>query len=266
MNEIISISIDTQCRQDGDPGNTGDGKDVSIAIETSCRQGSCALGRGEVLLADIAFDASGRHATLLLGHLDAMLKAAGLAASDVREVYVSCGPGSFTGLRVGVTVGRTLAQAVAGLRCVAVPTAAAVAINAAGLDWQRLGVVMDAGDGFIYGTFFTRDGGAIVQAGQSVVAPAGEFAAGLPDDVLLVGEGLRYHQAALQAALGDKISRVRLAPADWPLHLPTAGAVWRVGRQMANAGLFTDYNQLLPIYSRAPEARRLWNLRQGTCA
>jgi tRNA threonylcarbamoyladenosine biosynthesis protein TsaB len=263
MNEVVSIAIDTQCRQDGDPGDAVGTKDVSIAIETSCRQGSCALGRGDALLADIAFDASGRHATLLLGHLDAMLKSANLAASDVREVYVSCGPGSFTGLRVGVTVGRTLAQVIAGLRCVAVPTSAAVANNAAGLDWQKLCVVMDAGEGFVYGMFFARNSGAIVQAGPSVVAPAAQFAAGLPDGVLLIGEGLRYHLSALQAALGDKI---RMVPADSPLHLPTAGAIWRVGRQMATAGQFTDYNQLLPIYSRAPEALRLWNLRHGTCA
>jgi tRNA threonylcarbamoyladenosine biosynthesis protein TsaB len=262
MNENLSIAIDTRCRQVGNPGAAGNADNISIAIETSCRQGSCAIGRGDALLADIAFDASQRHAALLLGHLDAMLKSAGRQAGDLREVYVSCGPGSFTGLRVGVTVGRTLAQATAGLRCVAVPTAAAVAYNTACLDWQKLCVVMDAGEGFIYSTFFSRAGTTIIQDGQSAVAPAAEFTARLAEGVLLIGEGLKYHMPALQAGLGD---RLMMAPAGSPLHMPTAGAVWQVGRQLARAGQFTDYNQLLPIYSRAPEALRLWNLRQGTC-
>ena len=96
------------------------GGDFSIAIETSCRIGGLALGKGDQLLTVETFDASQRHATILVARLEAMLETANLNPGDLSELYISVGPGSFTGLRVGVTVARTLAQFVAGLRCVAV--------------------------------------------------------------------------------------------------------------------------------------------------
>ena len=257
---------------------------VSIAIETSCRRGGCALGLGQTIVASIAFDASQRHTAMLLGHMDSLLKQRQLRPADLNEVYISAGPGSFTGLRVGVTVARTLVQAIAHVRCVAVPTAQAVAQNAAGMEWERLAVVMDAGEGFIYGTFFTRQAGQIVQAGPSTVLPAAEFAAQLPGDILLIGEGLHYHLPALQAVCGAGVSPacgagvppasrclprglpgegIRMLPEDSPLNFPTAEGVWAVGRQLAQAGQYTDYHQLLPIYSRAPQALRAWEQKQS---
>jgi hypothetical protein len=48
---------------------------------------------------------------------------------------------------------------------------------------------------------------------------------------------------------------ISIAPGE--LHFPTAGAVWRVGRQMARGGQYTDYSKLTPLYARPPEVLRL---------
>ena len=93
---------------------------ITIAIETSCRTGGVAIGKGAKLLKSVAFDTPGRHASELISQLDAMMRSVRIAPAEVDEVYVSAGPGSFTGLRVGITVARTLAQALGGIRCVAV--------------------------------------------------------------------------------------------------------------------------------------------------
>jgi len=229
--------------------------DISVAIETSGRAGGVALGRGDELAATLDFDASARHATQLIVRLDALLVSAGLRPADLNEVYVSAGPGSFTGLRIGITVARTLAQAVDGLRCVAVPTARVVAENVRDLDWQHLAVVLDARDGCACATLFARREGDIVPDGKPAVAPPEQLLAAWPRPVLLVGEALAYQDFAAEGA--------EILPPDSPRHVPTAETVWRIGRRMARAGQFTDPLHLLPVYSRIPEAVRLWEQRNG---
>ncbi len=264
---------------------------VSIAIETSCRCGGVALGRGSAVIAEVVFDASQRHATHLVTRLKEMLSGVGLAPADVDELYISAGPGSFTGLRVGITVARTFAQAMPRVRCVAVPTAEAVAQNAIDLPWRNLGVVIEVGEGCVYGCCFARGSGGgmgilpVRPAGVSpasssieskggqdarqtlgpeaqatpgaVVTPA-EFLTAVPRPITLIGEALSFHDFAVLAG-----SDVTLLEKDSPLNLPTAVGVWHVGRRMAAAGQFTEYHHLLPIYSRKPEALCAWERKQG---
>lgn len=229
---------------------------VSVAIETSCRYGGVALGVDGQLVAGIRFDASSRHATVLVKQLHELLGAAGLAAGDIDEVYVSAGPGSFTGLRVGITVARTLGQTVSSLRCVSVPTDLAVADGVRQLAWEHLAVVMDARDELIYAAMFARRGRQIVRAGQPGVMRRQGFLAAAPEGLVIVGEGAAYHELA---APGVGV----IPPDEVELHFPTAQGVWRVGRRLAQEGQFTEYHQLLPIYLRPPEAVRLWEERHG---
>ena len=226
-------------------------KDLSIAIETSCRAGGVALGDGDQVIATADFDASARQTTQLISRLADLFAGEGLAATDLQQVYVSVGPGSFTGLRIGVSVARTLGQMVDGLKCVAVPTAEAVAENARNLDWQHLGVVLAAKGDQIYAALFARRDGQIVPNGSGRVMPAAEFLAAAPRPLTLMGEALGYHEFCGQGVVA----------VDPDLYLPTAQGAWRVGRRMAAAGLFTEYHQLLPVYARQPEAVRLWERR-----
>lgn len=225
--------------------------DVSIAIETSCRVGGVALGVGDVLGETVRLDASARHATQLLCSLDGLLGNAGLQPGEIQELYVSVGPGSFTGLRIGITAARTLGQAVRPLRCVAVPTVLAVVQNALTLEWNHLGVVMDAGEGSVYTCLFARRGGDIVQVSKPAVGPPDEFLTRAPRPLLLIGEGLEHH----------KLIAEEITIADASLHMPTAEGVWRVGRRLGREGEFTDYRRLLPIYTRKPQALQLWEQR-----
>jgi tRNA threonylcarbamoyladenosine biosynthesis protein TsaB len=215
---------------------------VSIAIETSCRCGGVALGLDDRLARVADFDASSRHATTLVVRLKSLLASAHLRPADLSELYVSVGPGSFTGVRVGVTVARTLAQVISGLRCVAVPTALVVAHRAGELEWCNLAVILDARQGCVHATLFARRGKQIVPAAQPVLATPAEFLAAAPRPLLLTGEGLGYHELS-----GEDVAQV-----DPSLRMPTAECLWRVGRCMAQAGQFTDCHRLLPIYVRDP--------------
>ncbi len=226
-------------------------KPVSIALETSCLTGGVALDCGDEIIAMHTFNASARHATVLLSHVDKLLKASSLRPRDIDEVYISVGPGSFTGLRVGVTVAKVLAQAVADMRCVAVPTTTVVAENAASLDWQKLAVVLDARENQIYTRCFSREDGKIIPSDEPVIVTAEQFLAETAKPILLTGEGIRHHEQ-----FSNLPPEVEVA--DEVLHLPKVENVWKVGKKMALAGEFTDYRELLPIYTRKPAALRQW--------
>ncbi len=223
---------------------------ASIAIETSCRRGGVALGMDDRIVASADFDASTRHAAQLITRLDELLKERGLRPGDLDHVYVSVGPGSFTGTRIGVTVGRTLAQAVAKIKCVAVSTPLVIAQNAGELSWRRLAVILDVRDSLVYARMFTRKDGRIEPSGEGRVVPAGEFLAAAPRPITLIGEGLSYHDL-----LDEGVTIPR--PGDPSMHLPNAESLWRVGHEKAALGEFTDYRQLLPAYARKPRAQRV---------
>ena len=225
---------------------------ISIAIETSCRRGGIALGAAEQLLETRDFQAERRQSVQLIGRLSELLGRHGLEASDLDEVYVSLGPGSFTGLRVGITVARTLGQTVENIRCVGVPTLEAVAENAAGLECQHLGVVMDAKEDVVYVGFFVRREGGLVPTEPPRTVHVRDLAADVPRPITLIGEALWYTDLS-----GEGIDIAGEA-----LWLPRAEGIWRVGRRMAKAGNFQPFGALRPLYLRRPEAVRLWEGRQ----
>jgi tRNA threonylcarbamoyladenosine biosynthesis protein TsaB len=223
-----------------------------------------ALGVDEELAAAADFDASSRHGTQLVARLADLVAGAGFRPADIQEVYVSAGPGSFTGTRIGVTVARMLAQMVPHLRCVSVPSPQAVAEAARELAWEHLGVILDAREGLIHATLFARGGAGphgpeapIIQDGPGQVMSPADFLAAAARPITLLGEGLGHHDLS---APGVTIPQAQATGE--PPHLPTARNVWRVGRRLAAAGQFTDPAHLLPIYSRKPEAERLWERRQ----
>lgn len=228
---------------------------IAVAIETTCRTGGVALAVDGRTRKVIAFDAARRHATQLVARLADLLAGEGLAPADISELYVSAGPGSFTGTRVGITVARTLGQLHPALRCALVPTPRVVLQAAASLPWQHLAVVLDAGKGLLHATGFARQGESILQQ-PPLVGTAAEFLAApaFPRPLALIGEGLAFHNLE---APGISL----LLPASDPRHLPTPDSVLAVGLQMSAAGDFTDYRLLLPHYARAPEAVRLWEQR-----
>jgi tRNA threonylcarbamoyl adenosine modification protein YeaZ len=229
-------------------------KRLSIAMETTCRWGGLALGIDERLVETVSFDASARHATQLVARLSELLARHGFKSAELAELYVSAGPGSFTGTRVGVTVARTLALAVPAMKLVRVPTIEVVAAGAAALDWQNLAVLMDHKDEMVYAGVFSRQAGQVVAKSPASGVRFADFIAAEPRPLMLLGEGVSF--VAVPGEPG-----VSVAPTE--LHLPTAQGVWQVGHRLAAAGEFVDAPHMLPIYSRQPEAVRLWDLKAG---
>ena len=226
--------------------------ETSIAIETSCRAGGLVLAEGRQILGSVSFDASSRHTVHLISRLSELVAEAGLAPGDLDHVYVSAGPGSFTGLRIGISVARTMCQTLPRLKCVAVPSAQAIAENARQLDWEHLGVLLAAKEEQTYAALFTRREGTVCWDRPGAVMPVSEFLEIAPRPLLLMGEALEHCQ----------LSGPGISIADPSLYVPTAEGLWRVGSRLAAAGQFTEPHRIVPIYGRRPEAVRLWENRE----
>jgi tRNA threonylcarbamoyladenosine biosynthesis protein TsaB len=129
-----------------------------LSIETATRAGSIAISRGEILLATQTGDASASHSSHLLQHVRHALDEAGLTLDGIDIFAASIGPGSFTGLRIGLATVKSFA-ATLERSCVGVPTLHAIA-HAAG-ESKRTLALLPAGRGEVFAQLL-----AIEQSGE----------------------------------------------------------------------------------------------------
>jgi tRNA threonylcarbamoyladenosine biosynthesis protein TsaB len=217
---------------------------ITLALDTSTRTGGCAVLRGDEVLADVPGEAARTHAERLPGDLMAVLDRAGLALADVDVFAVATGPGSFTGLRVGIATMQGLALAADG-PLVGVSVLAALATSAAGVAaGGRVATWVNAWRGEVYAALF--DGGREVE-GATVELPEPILARLGGTRTLFIGDGAAAHREAIRRALG---ARCELAPV---LEPPLAGIIGRLARAEVEAGLRPGPADIQPLYVRRPD-------------
>jgi tRNA threonylcarbamoyladenosine biosynthesis protein TsaB len=186
-----------------------------------------------------------QHAARIIPAIDGLCREAGWKSNDIREIYVSAGPGSFTGLRIGITLAKTLAFAT-GAALIAVPTVKVLVENAPS-DAERVIVVLDAKRDQIFTAGFEREATAWRQAIPAQLGTLAEMLNRVGRPVLLLGEGIPYHLKFVKEDSGVKIAEESI----WRAR---ASVVARLGWVMARGGEFTPALKLEPIYIRRPEA------------
>jgi tRNA threonylcarbamoyladenosine biosynthesis protein TsaB len=185
-----------------------------------------------------------RHARSLVADLKALLERCRKTPRDVEVVAVSIGPGSFTGLRVGVVCAKTFAYAV-GCRVVAVDTMESIASQAPpGV--AEVNVLIDAhrGEMFVGRCLRSGEGDRWRRVGEIRLAPSGSLAAIAAGDVPFTGPGLFALAAEAPVARG-------LPDRFWA---PRATSVARIGETMARAGHSDNLWTLEPVYIRRSAA------------
>jgi tRNA threonylcarbamoyladenosine biosynthesis protein TsaB len=211
-----------------------------LAIETSTIAGGAALLDGEQLVGEQSLNVRLTHSERLMVAVDRLLGDLGWRPADLEALAVSIGPGSFTGLRIGVSAAKGLALALS-LPIAAVPTLDALA---AGLPFAALPVcpVLDARKGEVYAGLYRWSGNQMRREwGPLALAPA-ELARRLVEPAILCGDGV----AAVDCPLA------RLAPP--ARRLPSAACVGQVGLAMVRAGQVVGAAELEPVYLRPSEA------------
>jgi tRNA threonylcarbamoyladenosine biosynthesis protein TsaB len=213
--------------------------------------GSIALGNGGEVLARRSLSAGMKHAGELHTAMQDALAEVGWPAFSLNEIHVSIGPGSFTGLRIGVTVARTFAWTNTA-RIVAVPTLDALACNALAVDPPppNVAVVLDAKRSQIYTALYQYEKGGYIRTQDACLANPADFLKNSPHPLAVLGEGIDYHRPTIDTASVRVLDREL-----WP---GRADSVYAVGLQLAERKIFTDGGDLLPLYIRRPEAEEKW--------
>lgn len=223
----------------------------TLGIETSGRAGSVALQRDTELVAERALDRTGRrHAQTLLAEIDALLREHDLSAADVHTIAVSVGPGSFTGLRVGIVCAKTFAFAT-GCRLSAINTFQAIAENAPA-DVSELQVIADAQRQDVFLGRFHKEGESFALQDEIEILPATEWCAARKPTDIITGPGVRKWSAELA-------SGCRVLPES--CFDPQARVVAALGAKRTQPGDSDDPWALEPLYLRRSSAEDRWNAR-----
>lgn len=114
---------------------------------------------------------------------------------------------------------------------------------------------MDAKRGQVFAGRFERRDGRLVTTLKACLTQPSRFVAESTKPMLLLGEGIKYHQDAIKA------QAVQVGPES--LWQPKAQAVCKIGSELGRKGKFADPESLGPIYLRVPQAQELWNKRHG---
>jgi tRNA threonylcarbamoyladenosine biosynthesis protein TsaB len=217
----------------------------ALALETSGRQGSVALAQDGVTIAVERFDYGLQNAAKILPLIDALCRKCSWNPSDLRELYISIGPGSFTGLRIGVTLVKTLAF-VTGAKIVPVQTVDVLAENAPP-DARELIIVLDAKRGQIFTSRLARTTAGWTQLEPPHLDRLPDILARATRPVHLLGEGIPYHRELI----GEAPDVILTPPETW---IGRAETVAKLGSQLALRDQFLDLAALVPLYIRRPEA------------
>ncbi len=226
-----------------------------LAIETSGRVGSVCIGTGPNIHHAAVFQTDLNHAVELLPTIDRLCTESNLAPADLDAVFVSGGPGSFTGLRIGITAARTLAWST-GAKTIRVPTLDAIAQNALRTDDppDHVGVILDAKRKAVFATAYQRENDRYVAIEPPAERDPDQFLASIPRPCAILGEGIPYHQTV--------IDRSRLPILDPETSRARAKIIYQLGAARAVRNDFDNPNELIPIYIRRPEAEEVWEKRQ----
>ena len=223
-----------------------------LALETSAKAVSAAVSEDGKILCSGYQDTGLTHSRTLMPIVEHILKNTGLTVSDMDAVAVAAGPGSFTGIRIGVSAAKGLAFA-ADKPAIGVSTLAAMARNVAFCDGLVI-CAMDARRQQVYNALFEAKDGSLTRLTPDraiALAELAEELQGDPRPMTVVGDGaLLCHGFLAEAGIP-----CRLAPPH--LRMQNAMSVALEAEGMAAEGRLVSAQALEPVYLRPAQADRL---------
>lgn len=211
-----------------------------LAVETSTLAGGAAILDGDRVVGQYLLDVSVTHSERLMVAIDRLLGDAGWTVRDLEGLAVAAGPGSFTGLRIGLATMKGLALALS-IPVAAVPTLDAMAAT---LPFAALPVcpVLAARKNEVYASLYRWDGRAMRREWDYLAVAPDELARRLSEPVIVLGD----------AAPSIHAPHAHLAP---PTHqAPSPACVGLLGHARLSAGETVAPADLVPLYLRPPEA------------
>jgi len=218
---------------------------ICLALDTSGPYASVAIVEGRRVLIECSLDAGRTHSETVMPLIDRALSTLNLLPGDIDLFAAANGPGSFTGVRIGVLTVKALAHA-AGKPCAGVSTLAALN-EGAGRGREVVAAMLDARRDQVYAAAFLAGERILADEALSV----SEFLSKLPDhgDIYFTGDGALRHAEEIVGRFGS-----RAALAAGYAAFPKAAAVAALAMERPES--FSDYLRLEPAYLRPTQAER----------
>ncbi len=228
-----------------------------LAIDTSSANcavafiegGTCGRILGSLSLVGLT------HSRRLLQSVQRLMDELSLDWKMLDGIAVALGPGSFTGLRIGIATAKGLATA-AGLPIVGVSSLRLAVSGVAISPGQKICAVLDARKKEVYAGCYIFSGEQLIAEGEKMVLAPAELATQLTDDFLLAGDGAILYRDVFTRIIGKK---VRFAPL-WN-NQPNAAVLGFLGAELLLEGKTLDISSFTPCYIRKSDAEL--NLGKG---
>lgn len=214
-----------------------------LGIETSTMTGSVALLDEDKLISEYILSMKATHSVRLMPAIDMLLRNADISRFEVNCVAVSIGPGSFTGLRIGLATAKGLAMGL-NVPLVGVPTLDAIAWNIPYSAYQ-ICTILDARKKEVYTALFQYKGDKLLRLTPYQVMPPLMAVENIRDKTILVGDGAEAYKELFANVLGELAIFVPNIQ-----NIPRASVVAQIGLQKALEGETLSIERSEPIYIR----------------
>lgn len=224
-----------------------------LAIETATRCQGVAILEETKILAERVHGECASHTRLLLPTIDELLQSLQLTLRNMDGLAVSMGPGSFTGLRVGLSTAMAMRLAT-GLPIVGVSTLEALSWNVRGIK-GRICPIIRSRVGEVYWAQFEWCGDELHRLAQDLVGSLEQCAGSITDPVMVLGDGWEVNKTGLTTLLGSRAIAV-----DQEKQQPSAASVARASEQQFRVKNFLPVGAS-PTYVLPSQAEVQWNQR-----
>ncbi|MFH1647827.1 MAG: tRNA (adenosine(37)-N6)-threonylcarbamoyltransferase complex dimerization subunit type 1 TsaB [Chloroflexota bacterium] len=224
-----------------------------LGIDTSGYANAVGVADGERVLADLTFPAKTDSLEQIVANIDDVLKSAGLTLEDINGIGVGLGPGSWTGIRVGVTVGKVLAFST-GKPLAGVPTLEVLAWQARDKASLVCSVIHTGAGDTVYAACYCPKGSGVRRVGDYFTGSVKDLTGMIKEPVVLAGDaGASYMQTLRDSIIKAGIAVTNITAA------PSGAAVARLALEKLERGESDDVLGLEPLYLKESTAKAFVN-------
>ena len=230
-----------------------------LSIDTSSPVLTVAIGDEAVIVDEVTLWLPRGHMAKLIPVIDGLLTSFGYTIDDVTHVVIGSGPGSYTGLRIGMVIARTLAQML-NVPILGIPSLDAIAYR----NRETSGIIcpiIDAKRAEVYAAFYRPNDDTVERfSGFHAIKPD-ELAELIQiegyERIVFAGDAVKLYREVIEGILQE---RAEFAPEEawWP----TASDLIALAKPRLRSGDFDELYQLSPIYVRLSQAEEMWEQRQ----
>ena len=222
---------------------------LSMDTATPCSAVALTFGarKNGKVLASLSLTGNVTHSRRLFAAIDHLMGEAEVDWPAIAGIGVSLGPGSFTGLRIGMATAKGLAAA-AGKPLFGVSTLDSLAARC--VTSKLICTVLDARKKEVYAAFYRcKENGYSERISDMTVMAPEKLADSISEPVVMVGDGAMAYETLFKKLLGDKVI---LAPSQ--LHEPSASSLGMLAGEMFESGAQLDLAEAVPVYIRSSDA------------